>query len=127
MKAYEIIFLVKPTAGEEGYQKSVELVQKYIEETEGKVDSVDKWGVKPLPTVFDHFDKAYFTYMQFHATNATLEELQHRLSVSEDIFRHMIVTKDSVETHKDGKRPERIEMKPSSRDSRDSRPRRRES
>ncbi len=96
MKSYEIIYLLKPNAGQEAVKTSIDNISKWIKKTKGQVITVDEWGVRELGTVFKDLKQAYYVYIQFDGPPATVKELQDRIRVTEDIVRHMIIDRASI-------------------------------
>ncbi len=99
-KAYEILFIIKPHLPEETNQEIISAFQGWITNNEGEVTLMNPWGIKELATVLDKFTHGYYVQCQFKGTNKTLNEIKNRIAVSETIFRHLLVTLDSVFTDK---------------------------
>ncbi len=107
MKEYEILFIVKPHQSDETNQEVVSTFEKWITSTGGEVTLMKPWGLKELATVFDKHTHGYYVQCQFKAGNETLNEIKNRLAVSEVIFRHLMVTLDSIQSSK----PPKVKVK----------------
>jgi len=101
MKAYEILFIIKPHLPEETNQEILTSFQHWITSTGGEILLFKPWGLKELATVLDKFTHGYYVQCHFKGTNKTLTEIKNRIAVSETIFRNLLVTLDSVQSEKE--------------------------
>jgi len=95
-RGYELLYIIKPKLGDEVNKKVVENVQKWIVDNGGEVTLHKEIGTRDLSTHFEDFTQGYYVQVQFNATNDTLDELNQKLRVDEQILRYLNVTLESV-------------------------------
>ena len=98
MNAYEILFIIKTNYTEQQREKIVEKVEKFITSKDGKILDSKSLGLKDFAMELKKEKQGYYQQIQFNASNEQLTTLQEELKITEDIFRYMIVTLDSVLT-----------------------------
>ena len=98
MNAYEILFIIKTNYTEQQREKIVEKIEKFITAKDGKILNSKDLGLKDFAMELKKETQGYYFQIQFNASNEQLTHLQDELKITEDIFRYMIVTLDSVLT-----------------------------
>jgi small subunit ribosomal protein S6 len=97
MREYDILFIMKPHLAEDVYSSIVESFEKWITDNEGEIDLLNAAGIKDLASTLSGFDQGYYVHCQFKGTNKTIDEINKRMKVNETIFRHLLVTLDSIQ------------------------------
>lgn len=95
-RGYETLYIIKPKLGDDINKKVIEKVQKWITSNKGEILLHKEIGTKDLATHFEDFTQGYYVQVQFNATNETLDELNSKLRVNEEILRYLTVTLESV-------------------------------
>lgn len=96
MKAYELMLIINPSLDEEARAAVLDKAQGLITADGGTVDSTDDWGKRRLAYEIDGVtDGDYFIY-QFHATPASIAELDRVLHITDQVVRYMIVRRDDI-------------------------------
>lgn len=93
---YETMMILKSSISKDRNTELCDKIQSWVNDNEGKVESFQELGLKEFASEFDKQTKGYYLLFEFEGTNATLDELNRNISVTEDIFRHLTVTQDSV-------------------------------
>ena len=83
MKAYEVLYIVKPTLDDEAREAVLNSIKNIITEAKGEVGEVDVW-----------FRDGVYTLVNFKADVEFPKELDRRLKISEDVIRHVIVAQE---------------------------------
>ncbi|MBT3582360.1 30S ribosomal protein S6 [Candidatus Woesearchaeota archaeon] len=96
-KEYEILYIIKPHLSEEVYKENCGKFEEMVNGEEGKIDYIEPQGVRDLATPIKKFNQGFYVESKFLATPKTLENIQAKFAVNEDILRHLIVTVDSIE------------------------------
>ena len=91
MKAYELLYIVKPTLDDEAREAVLNSIKDIITETNGEVGEVDIWGSRKLAYPIQKFREGVYTLVNFKADVEFPKELDRRLKISEDVIRHVIV------------------------------------
>ena len=97
MREYEILYIIKPHLSEEDYTKIIHTFEGWITQNGGEILLSNVMGLKELATVLDKQTHGYYVQCQFRSGNEALDEIATRLGVSETIFRHLLVTLDSIQ------------------------------
>ena len=100
MRNYEIMFIVKPTLGEDEIKKVASNFQKTLETIGAKVTSVDAWGQKTLAYDIkvgnDTYKSGYYFVIDIEANDdKAVKEFDRLALISNDIIRHIIINKEN--------------------------------
>ena len=99
MRNYEIMFIVRPTLGEDEIKKVASNFQKTLETNGAKVTGVDAWGQKTLAYEIKVGSNTYKSGYYFVVTLETgddkaVKEFDRLALISQDIVRHLIINKE---------------------------------
>jgi len=94
MRVYEELFIVRPDATEEEVDPLIEQLKGVITTTGGKVDNVEKWGVRKLAYRVAKLNEGQFILFQFSAPAETVKELERRLRVADMVVKFLTVRID---------------------------------
>ena len=93
MKKYEVMFIINPTLEDDKRAVAIEKVQAVIA-ADGEVEKVDAWGMRKLAYPIEKKNEGYYVVIEFSANPELPKELDRRLRISDDIMRHMIISKE---------------------------------
>ena len=93
MNKYELMFIIDPVLDDEKKGAVIETVKGIIAAS-GEVAATDVWGLKKLAYPIEKKTEGYYVVMQFAATPDLPRELDRRLRISDNVMRHIIVSKD---------------------------------
>lgn len=91
MTKYEIMFIVKSTMEEDAIKKTSEDVQKLINIKPSKVIEFKEMGRKKLAYPIKKEVSGYYFVMTVEATHDTIKEFDRKVSINENILRHLII------------------------------------
>jgi small subunit ribosomal protein S6 len=91
LRDYELVLLVSPDVGDEGYPATVERVTKFIQDRGGEIKNVDQWGRRRLAYPITRFNEGFYAVTQFSLEPAELRALEGNLTLAEDVLRHLVV------------------------------------
>ena len=91
MTKYEIMFIVKATMEEDAIKKTSEEVQKLINIKPSKVIEFKEMGRKKLAYPINKEVSGYYFVMTVEATHDTIKEFDRKVSINENILRHLII------------------------------------
>ena len=99
MRNYEIMFIVRPTLGEDEIKKVASDFQKTLESNGAKVTSVDAWGQKTLAYEIklrnNTYKSGYYFVVNIEAgDDKAVKEFDRLALISSDIIRHIIINKE---------------------------------
>ena len=95
-RAYEILFIVLPQFSEEQRKAITDRIEKTLTSNEGEILEFKEVGLKKFAMEMKKQTEGYYYQIRFKGTGTTMITLKEHLKVSEDIFRHLVVTLDSV-------------------------------
>ena len=94
MRIYEELFIAKHDAPEEDLDALVSQLESVITGSGGKVDKVDKWGVRKLAYKVDKRAEGFYVLLVFSATAEGVKEVERRLRVSDLVIKWLTVRMD---------------------------------
>ena len=93
MKDYEVMFILRP-ALDEVINPNIEKYEELITKNGGNIQRTDKWGEKRLAYTIDDLDSGYYVLITFSASKCCVMELDRVMKISDEVLRHMIISKD---------------------------------
>ena len=93
MNKYELMFIIDPVLDDEKKDAVIETVKGIIA-ADGEVAETDVWGLRKLAYPIQKKTEGYYVVMQFAAAPELPKELDRRLRISDNVMRHIIVSKD---------------------------------
>ncbi len=94
MNKYEIMFIVKSTIDATEIKNTSEAYQKLVENEKGKIIDFKELGEKKLAyPIKKEVNGSYFV-MQIEASKETIAEFDRKISLDENILRHLIIRLD---------------------------------
>ena len=93
VRAYETIFVVDTTIGEEAVNGLVEKFKSLIEKN-AQVDNVDVWGKRRLAYPIDYKTEGFYVLINFTAKPDFPAELERVYKITEGILRSIVILKD---------------------------------
>ena len=99
MRNYEIMFIVRPTLGEDEIKKVASSFQKTLETNGAKVTNVDAWGQKTLAYEIkvgrNTYKSGYYFVVNAEASDdKAVKEFDSLALISQDVIRHIIINKE---------------------------------
>ena len=100
MRNYEIMFIVRPTLGEDEIKKVASDFQKTLETNGAKVTGVDAWGQKSLAYDIkvgnNTYKSGYYFVVDIEAKDdKAVKEFDRLALISSDIIRHIVINKEN--------------------------------
>ncbi|MBQ1712457.1 MAG: 30S ribosomal protein S6 [Clostridia bacterium] len=93
MNKYELMFIIDPVLEDDKKDAVIETVKGIIA-ADGEVAETDVWGLRKLAYPIQKKTEGYYVVMQFAAAPELPKELDRRLRISDNVMRHIIVSKD---------------------------------
>ena len=94
MNKYEMMFIVK-SDGENAAVKGVaDAISKVAKDNGAKVEELKDLGLKKLAYPIKKEINGYYYLLTFDANKETVEELNRKTSINENVIRHLIVRKE---------------------------------
>lgn len=96
MRDYELVMVVSPDGGDEGFTAAMERVNQYIQDNGGEITNVDQWGRRKLAYPIGKFLEGFYVVTHFRFEPREVKALEGTLTFAEDILRHLVVRMDEV-------------------------------
>lgn len=94
LRDYELVMIVSPEVGDEGFPATVERVGQLIAERGGEVKNVDPWGRRKLAYPINRFTEGFYSVTQFTLEPQSVRALEGTLDMAEDVIRHLVIKLD---------------------------------
>ncbi|MFQ5585234.1 MAG: 30S ribosomal protein S6 [Thermodesulfobacteriota bacterium] len=93
-RQYELIFIVKPDAGEEITTATTQKVRGVVEASKGEIITVEEWGKRKLAYPIQKCTEGHYIYLRFTAPPAAINETERLLRLNEQVIRYLTVKVD---------------------------------
>lgn len=93
MRAYEIMYIIRPNIEDEAKKALVERFNTILTDNGAELTEAKEWGKRRLAYEINDFRDGYYQLVKVNSDSAAVEEFSRLAKISEDIIRHM-VTKD---------------------------------
>ena len=91
MRHYEIMFIVRPTLGEDEVKKVVKSFSKIITDNGSKVTDEQSMGQRELAYEIKDFKSGYYFVFEVESKNdKAIKEFDRLALINKDIIRHLI-------------------------------------
>jgi len=95
MSKYELVFIIRQDVSSSDVDKITDEFIKIIKNDNGVLIKNEYWGLRSLAYEIQNNKKGHYTLLGFEGTGATVNELERKMKLSEDVIRFMT---HSVET-----------------------------
>jgi small subunit ribosomal protein S6 len=90
LKKYEGLFILDVVGREDAEKDIIDRIQKEIEQTGGKVETVQKMGQKPFARPNSKRSAGHYVNVIFHAPGPAITKLDVKFQLDADVFRWQI-------------------------------------
>lgn len=94
MKAYELLYIIRPDLDEEATTALVERLGGIVTNHGGTNLTVEKWGKRRLAYEINDYKEGQYILMNFEGEGRTSQEVERVMKISEDVIRFLTVRKD---------------------------------
>ena len=95
MRAYEMMFVLKPDLEEEQFAETKDRLKKIIADFGGEfIRELDGWGKKRLAYAVEKYTEGIYSVWHFNGKPETVQELDRVIKISDRFLRHIIVRQD---------------------------------
>ncbi len=92
-RAYETVFVVDTTLGDDAVKGLVEKFKALIEKN-ATIDQIDEWGKKRLAYEINYKTEGYYVLINFTSVPEFPAELERNYKITEGILRSIVILKD---------------------------------
>ncbi|WP_163336643.1 30S ribosomal protein S6 [Desulfopila sp. IMCC35008] len=91
MRRYELIFILRPSIGEEEINKVVDYSQTIISDEGGSVIDLNKWGMKKLAYPIKKEIQGYYVFCDYAGTPAAVSEIERRFRIDDSVLKYLTI------------------------------------
>ncbi len=97
MRRYELIFILRPSLGEEEINTVIDYTQKIITDENGSIIDLNKWGMKKLAYPIKKEIQGYYVFCDYAGTPAAVSEVERRFRIDDSVLKYLTIkTAESV-------------------------------
>jgi small subunit ribosomal protein S6 len=89
MSLYELVFIIRQDVSSSDVDRITEDFSKIIKSSGGSIIKNEYWGLRTLAYEIDNNKKGHYTLLGFESDAATVNELDRKMRLSEDVIRFM--------------------------------------
>ena len=93
MRAYEVMYIIKPVE-DEVIDGVIAKFEKLLTDNGATVEKTDSWGKKHLAYLIQDLSEGYYVLVNFKAEPAAVKELDRVMKITDEVLRHMIIKKE---------------------------------
>ena len=97
MRNYEHVFLMRQDLGPAQAEAVIDEMKQLVENHGGKVEKVEKWGLRPLAYKIGKNRKAHYVCFKMQAPPEVVDELERVERISDDVIRFLTVKVDELD------------------------------
>ncbi|OLN33999.1 30S ribosomal protein S6 [Desulfosporosinus metallidurans] len=94
MKAYELLYIIRPDLDEEATTVLVDRLSGLVASNGGDNVTVEKWGKRRLAYEIQDYKEGQYILMNFEGEGRTSQEIERVMKISDDVIRFLTVRKD---------------------------------
>lgn len=91
MKAYEIMYIIRPTVESEQIKEIVNHFNDIFVSFNSEVLELKEIGLKDLAYEIDHHKKGYYVWLKVNANNEAINEFNRVVRITESVMRFIVV------------------------------------
>ena len=95
MKFYELMLIINGELTQEDADAEFEKFIKVVEDGNGKILNIDKWGLKRFAYPIKKKNNGYYYVVRLGVDYQLLKELERLFRINENLFRYLFVKLDS--------------------------------
>ena len=90
MNKYEMLYIIGADLSDEAKEAIIAKFENVVNQNGGKVEKVDKWGIKKLVYPINYKTEGYYVLMSFESTGALVDELKRIAGITDGVMRRLI-------------------------------------
>lgn len=93
MANYEVLYVLSPALSEEEREAVIDKFKKFVEERDGVISGIDKWGMRTLTYSIKFKKEGFYVLMNYQSPAETSIDMGKLMLINESILRHIIIKK----------------------------------
>lgn len=95
MKAYELLYIIRPELDDEAAAALVDKFSEVVTNNGGADVAIDKWGKRRLAYEIDDLREGNYVLMNFNGEARTAQEVERVMKISDSVVRFLTTKKKS--------------------------------
>lgn len=91
MNKYELIYIISVDTAEEKREAIISRFKSLVEEKGGKIETLDKMGVKKLAYPIKFKNEGYYVFMKVELPMSEVDGISKLLNITDGVIRHQFV------------------------------------
>jgi len=91
MRRYELIYILRPSLGEEQINTITEYTTQNILDENGTIIDLNKWGMKKLAYNIKKESQGYYIYCEFAGSPAAVAEIERRFRIDDGVLKYLTI------------------------------------
>lgn len=93
-RQYELIYILPPETAEQQATELHDQVAQIVDRMHGQIEKTENWGRRKLAYEIGHYKEGVYVLEVINGSGELMKELDRRLKVIDQVFRHMVVRVD---------------------------------
>lgn len=93
MRAYEVMYIIRPELDEEQTTAVIEKFKNLIENNGGEIAKLDKWGKRKLAYEIKRSREGFYVLIEFNGEAEAVAELDRVFRITDEVLKHLIIRK----------------------------------
>ena len=93
-RQYELVYILPPETTEQQVTELHEQIEAIVTRLKGQIEKTENWGRRKLAYEIGHFKEGVYGLEVINGGGELMKEIDRRLKVIDQVFRHMIVRVD---------------------------------
>ncbi len=91
MRFYELTVIFNSSLEDSSIQAEIDKIEKQISGSGGKIQKIDRWGLRRLAYLIQGFHQGYYAHFVFEAKPGLTSEIEKTMRINENILRFLTV------------------------------------
>ena len=93
-RQYELVYILPPETTEQQAAELHEQIATIVTRLHGHIEKTENWGRRKLAYEIGHYKEGFYVLEVINGTGDLMKEIDRRLKVLDQVFRHMVVRVD---------------------------------
>lgn len=94
MRAYEVMYIIRPELDEEQTNAVIEKFKSLIENNGGEIAKLDKWGKRKLAYEIKRSREGFYVLMEYNGEAGTTAELDRVFRITDEVLKYLIIREE---------------------------------
>lgn len=95
MNKYELLYIISSDVAEDKREELINKFSSYVEAKGGKVEGMDKWGMRKLAYPINFKNEGFYVLMNIVMNPEEVDAMAKLMNITEGVVRQMFVRKDA--------------------------------